>query len=93
MIKKRCNITARDIKLGKRNECDRCPGARAIKRATKLFPSVRKYQIELYPTEASKPNLAAARVARMPPALHTFISRFDAGKSVKPMSFILEYQP
>ncbi len=80
-------VTKRDIAYGARDNCDRCPVARAIKRAVRvndieIFPLT----LNLYDRDCSYATLAIPKVAS------TFIESFDGGairRHLKPFSFRL----
>lgn len=80
-MKLRVEVTADDIKRGKKNEPEHCPIARAIDR---LYPgnevSVNDDTAEIDDCTFSLPLIA-----------ERFVSRFDAGEKVKPFKFVLDY--
>lgn len=81
MKKIKIHVTSEDIERGQKSSCDFCPGARALKRVTRLPLQVGSLTI--------MKNWVS--VAKTPRSLQRFINRFDTGKPVKPFAFF--YQP
>lgn len=83
-LKKTINVTARDIKLGERGECRRCPIARAMKRILpRKYQSISAGEFTLRGYNTLRRYLMACTPTR---AVH-FIRMFDAGYEVKPLKF------
>lgn len=74
------NVTKSDIRSGVRYKYDKCPVARAIKRATG------KKNIIVIPTGV----LCGKKSMRLPNIAAEFISDFDAKRLVEPFSFNLK---
>jgi hypothetical protein len=76
-------VTQDDIEKGKRNQCNLCPVARAVKRVAHIWgvgsPGV-------YPTERMAPLNS---IADLPYKARTFVCRFDNALPVKPFTFTL----
>ena len=71
-------VTAKDIESGKREQSGFCPVALALRRT---FREARVWKDELW--------LGSNRSIPTPRAAASFIERFDDGKKVKPMSFVV----
>lgn len=73
-----------DIERGVRYSSILCPVARAVKRAIKMPLQYRSLQIQ-YDLELN------GKIIVLPQRVRKFVVRFDAGKSVRPFSFELDY--
>ena len=73
-------VTAEDIKRGKRQDCWRDPVARAARRATSKSAWVGYFTM----------GLDGRKARKLPKKVASFVSRFDAGKPVKPFSFEID---
>lgn len=90
------SVTAGDIKRGYRHNCFSCPVALAAKRLS-IKGRVRAYKTQLVVTDKrydhkamdELPWRAIRRVYSLSPKVRTFISRFDRGVTVSPISFTL----
>ena len=79
-MKKKINVTKRDIQLGEKDNALDCPVALAVKRH---LPS-RCLQV------GSETVTFDCGSIFLPESAREFIHRFDTGKRVKPFSFTLE---
>jgi hypothetical protein len=82
-------VTLDHIRRGKRGKCGECPGALAIMEAAPtLFAAVavNTHSIDLW---FMSPKYR--RIALTPQPLRAFVKLFDAGNSVEPFSFHLEF--
>lgn len=84
-------VTSEDIRLGKRNNCWKCPIARAITRKLNV-PLVRQF-VEVSPTivflEENRDNVLFR--AKLGIRAIRFIRRFDKKKEVFPFRFKLDF--
>lgn len=85
-MKLRIKVTDEDIRLGRRQDCNRCPVARAAKRLVKAglrgkVVVAGEIYIEGFP---------AVEVSTLSGDLDRFIFKFDEGESVKPTEFIVD---
>ena len=78
-------VTAQDIRRGKRGTCQLCPVAKTVKRVLG-----RGYRVsicdDIYVT-AVKGDIGEVSF-NMPVEAQTFINNFDYGRPVKPFSFV-----
>lgn len=81
----RVSVTAEDIRLGKRNDCDRCPAARALRRAGITRGWVGNYWI------GETVGGLGMSLCDSPIKVRKFIRAFDSfgRKKVKPFSFTI----
>ncbi len=87
MKQKRIKVTGRHIREGIPEEADACPIAQAIlERKNVIGVSVDDERAEIH--EHLKGG-TLVRVYKLPRAAWNFITKFDAGKPVKPFSFKL----
>ena len=70
-------VTGKDIKNGKRGDCNKCPIALAVGRKTGGWASV------------SDDILTLRGVYSVPEEVNYFTEDFDHGKKVKPFSFVM----
>ncbi len=83
-------VTAEDIRLGKRDHCYRCPIARAIARELKV-PLSRKY------VEVTEKNVflttseVILKKAKLSKRAAKFVKDFDNKKTPQPFKFKLEF--
>lgn len=99
-FKLKVKITKKDIAQGRRNSCNRCPGAIAIRRALKEAKVLSgKYRIDVgYDNvELSKGRLwglvVDTREATNPKKLASFVETFDGERKgkVKPLEVTLRF--
>jgi hypothetical protein len=79
-------VTENDIKFGKPHTLSMCPVARAIRRTlpgSKALVGADKVALD-------RGSLFGRTPVKVPPKVFKFGERFDAGKTVEPMSFDLE---
>lgn len=76
-VTKFVQVTAKDIREGKKQHCFKCPVARALSRIVKGLVKVRLYHF----------SIGDEGWVHMPRDLSNFIERFDKGQSVKPTRF------
>ena len=81
------DVTAQDIRDGLQNACKECPIALAAKRAGIDDPSVGANLDGWTGTVEDR----AGKTAPLPAAALRFISRFDAGQPVEPLSFTVKF--
>jgi hypothetical protein len=79
------DITDKDIRLGRRENCQLCPAARAAKRL-RLAPVVQVSEDGVYFYSLSSGTLAVYDASK---TLEKFIRRFDEGRPVKPLRVVL----
>lgn len=81
-------VAQADIVAGAINSCRRCPVSLAISRAIGMEFDVMTgtLQVDIYDIQLNR------RSFRNCPTVHTFISDFDAGVSVKPFAFRLPWE-
>jgi hypothetical protein len=80
----RIDVTADDIRRGRRDDALACPVALALDRATgEPWGVDPKIMIEA----------TYGRMAGTPPEVASFVCDFDAGREVAPFSFDLEVEP
>lgn len=96
------NVTAEDIHLGRRNNCNSCPVARASKRAltaasglatirvAAAFSSLDLYTPPMHTDGYSWHPVLWMDWIKLPKSASQFIRRFDGKQSVKPFAFWLE---
>ena len=81
----RIEVTAQDIRKGKKSNCMRCPVALAVKR---LLPGHEVWadslSIDVWTHDEYR------RVATTPKKVATFMDRFDTGQPVKPFTFTMK---
>ncbi len=83
-------VTAEDIRLGKRDHCYRCPIARAVARKLKI-PLIRKY------VEVTEKNVFLTtsefilKKAKLSKRAEKFVKDFDNKKTPKPFKFKLGF--
>ena len=76
-------VTQNDIKLGEAGNCRACPIARATRRALHRHILVDEDSITIgRPGEGGKEY-------QLPPSAQKFIERFDSGKPVRPITFLV----
>lgn len=75
------NVLKRDIEKGEEKDCEYCPVALAVKRATHHRVGVAGDVVEIYR------GVYSTSYYSLPAKAINFIKRFDGGKSVKPFSF------
>lgn len=73
-------VTRDDIRNGRKNDCARCPVARAVRRLGYA-------KIAVCPSEILV-NRPTQQTFRNPQKARRFINAFDAGKPVKPFTFM-----
>ena len=73
-------VTAEEIKRGNRQDCFKCPVARATSRATSKSAWVGYFTM----------GLDGRKARKLPKKVASFVSRFDSGKPVKPFSFEID---
>lgn len=83
------NVTEEDIKEGIKEDCWRCPIARAINRA---LPDGWVCDVSNYKVTLIK-NLCPVEVHPLPWVARGFISMFDSGNVVEPITFELPFTP
>lgn len=76
------NVTAEDIRLGERTDCDNCPIVRALRSCGYSYASVGPIHAFLNDTEES--------MCKLPSVAQEFIRAFDLGLSPQPFTFSLE---
>ena len=82
-------VTADDIKRGKRGEADTCAVARAIKRA---LPGAKDLEVSGYGIDFLNPLTKGMEECEIPKKVAAFIEAFDKDRnSVKPFTFTLRY--
>jgi len=79
------DITDKDIRLGRRENCQLCPAARAAKRL-RLAPIVYVREDGVYFSDVSRDTLAVYDVSK---TLDQFIMRFDSRLPVRPRRIVL----
>lgn len=95
-MRAKIEVTAEDIRLGKRGECGSCPVARATKRALTAASGLATLSVAAFPStievsDVRDPDEDFMGLGWFDPPLKAskFIWNFDAGKPVKPFSFYL----
>ena len=85
-MKIKVEVTQEDIAKGVRADCDFCPVALALRRATGWIWAVRKMRAERFSYFVFVPHLVVA----LPHVVETFIDTFDKSGEGSPFSFELE---
>jgi hypothetical protein len=84
------NVTQRDIDLGVREKCDRCPVALAIQ---KMYPKCEAHVGGTYIRVGVPDNLDIFAIFDLPASAWAFIGAFDKGLGVKPFQFVAKLDP
>lgn len=82
------DVTKEDIDNGQRGQCNTCPIALAIKRATGAACFVDKFSVSIW--RDGEP--CAIRAVYTPLEVSTFVKSFDKGYAVRPFSFSAEFR-
>jgi len=80
------NVRASHIARGEREQCETCPIALAIRAITR-----RRAQVSDLIEVDTQPGMTH-RFYTMPKKAHKFIARFDAGRTVRPFTFVAREQ-
>jgi hypothetical protein len=78
------NVTKEDIRLGRRNNCERCPIARAIKRVFRL-KKIKFENVQVFNAYARWWSGDKFMQRRLPAKCDKFIDKFDDTFDKKPM--------
>lgn len=74
------HVTSKNIKEGKRGKCCECPVALAIRDVSMWIPMVLNPDIRIN-----------NKWMKVPPEVKEWITRYDCGDKVEPISFELDY--
>ena len=82
----RIEVTAEDIRNGRKHDCQYCPVARAIARATGREVLTGRITCQI------RSSYTPWRSVILPRVVFDFTESFDAGALVQPFDFELDYQ-
>ena len=85
---KTIRVTQQDIDAGVRGSFCECPVALALGRVYRAQPITVRHE-GLFVGEL---NDAALKIAKGPPRLSRYIARFDAGETVLPTTFTVDFE-
>jgi hypothetical protein len=93
-MKIKVEVTEKDIKRGKPVSCSGCPIALAFRRATKTTSSSKRMKyVDVSGGYVGFVYKNDDYWVDLPRRAQNFIHKFDLGKSVKPFSFVVKFNP